>query len=279
MLKIEKNFNDKWEKFKTDFADERKKFEEKYTVKKGGRVKKGGAGITDDHKAILDMLWRRVDESMEEIKKHIRLGVKSIRTWAMTMNAFNSGTVGVMMNTIAQQLFTTINAIYSGTYVKMLKDIRLSPFSLNGRRNLLREYLNDKIMDLPELTNLSLKKYNKNLKEINIMLNNFIPRSKSSLVKYTLQQRAGEYEIIKLNLNKYKRKDLNKLAKKIGLANVEKIKNKNLLIQRINSLIFFKAGSFRKREDLSVIASFVNINPKSYKRKIDLMRKVNKTIF
>ena len=161
----------------------------------------------------------------------------------------------------------------------MLKDIRLSPFSLHGRRNLLREYLNDKIMDLPELTNLSLKKYNKNLKEINIMLNNFIPRSKSSLVKYTLQQRAGEYEIIKLNLNKYKRKDLNKLAKKIGLANVEKIKNKNLLIQRINSLIFFKAGSFRKREDLSVIASFVNINPKSYKRKIDLMRKVNKTIF
>jgi len=111
------------------------------------------------------------------------------------------------------------------------------------------------------------------------MLDNFVPRTKSSLVKYTLQQKAGKYEIMKFNLNKYKRKDLNKLAKKIGLVNVEKIKNKNLLIQRINSLMFFKAGCFRKREDLSVVASFVNINPKSYKRKIDLMRKVNKTIF
>ena len=274
--KIIKDFEMDWENFDKEFKKASGDLEKK---QKGGS--KENSQENDDYKILIKTLRETMENAKDNILKEIVQSKTEIKKhFEMSNSPETSRSTVIMCNSIVLDLFVRINGIYSGSLVKMMKSIDLNAFSLGGDRNLLREYLNEKIMDLPTLTNLSLKKFNKSLKEVNIMLNNLIPRTKSSLVKHTLFQKAGKYEIITLqNLNKYKRNDLNKLAKKIGLANVTKIKNKKFLIQRINTLMFFKAGGFRKREDLNVIASFLNINPKSYKIKKDLIRKVNKTIF
>ncbi len=274
--KIIKDFEMDWENFDKEFKKASADFEKK---QKGGSDK--NSQENDDYKILIKTIRETMENAKDNILKEIVQSKTEItKLFEISNSPETSRSIVIMCNSIVLDLFVRINGIYSGSLVKMMKSIDLNAFSLGGDRNLLREYLNEKIMDLPSLTNLSLKKFNKSLKEVNIMLNNLIPRTKSSLVKHTLFQKAGKYEIITLqNLNKYKRNDLNKLAKKIGLANVTKIKNKKFLIQRINTLMFFKAGGFRKREDLNVIASFLNINPKFYKIKKDLIRKVNKTIF
>ena len=266
------------EYFKTQYATFRSNY--KKVVKKAVTEKNlkqiGGDDDGGEYTEMKENILNRIKEAYDAI-----LG--AFKECEDTINNQMSihDVTAILNNTAFLVLFTRINSIYTTSLIGMIKDLQLSGFSLSGQRNLLREYLNEKIRDLPELKNLSLGRYNKRLKEVNIILNDIIPRTEmmhapDSLHKVTY---GGSIKKFDSTFQKYKRSDLNKLAKKMGLKKPEKLKNKKMLGRVLQSIVFFKAGGYSKRNELNQVAKLVDVNPKSYKTKKDLLRKLNKTIF
>jgi hypothetical protein len=78
--------------------------------------------------------------------------------------------------------------------------------------------------------------------------------------------------------NKYNRNDLNLISKHYGLKNIEKVKNKKTIINNLNAIILYRSGKFNNRKELNSFSKLFGINPKLYKRKKDLIHKLNQTI-
>ena len=269
-----KEIKDLIQKIKDDFEKSYLLFKKEYLkIVEKGKPQNGDANTTytELRQTILDIIDKAIGDIYIEFDTCINTIDNNVQLLEVS---------SVLHNTAILALFYRINSIYANSLVEMIKDIRLDGFSLKGSRNLLREYLNEKIRDLPELKHMSLKGVNKRLKEVNLMLKGIVPRTDSSLVTHSLQKvSVGGFNNIGYSFKKYKRSDLNKLAKKIGLTNPKKFRNKDTLCRILNTVIFFKAGGFRKRKELNQIAHLLSINPNSYKTKKDLLRKLNKTIF
>jgi hypothetical protein len=270
---IQEYFKDKYATFLSDYE---KAVKEAVTEKNLNQI---GGDDDDDDDGYTKM--------KEDIKSCIQEAYDAIlgafKECEDTMNNQMSihDVTAILNNTAFLVLFTRINSIYTTSLISMIKKLKLDGFNLSGQRNLLREYLNEKIRDLPELKNLSLERYNKRLKEVNIVLNDIIPRTETMHVPDSLHKvtYGGSRKKFDSTFQKYKRSDLNKLAKKMGLKKPEKLKNKKMLGRVLQTIVFFKAGGYSKRNELNQVAKLVDVNPKSYKTKKDLLRKLNKTIF
>ncbi len=262
--KVLEEFKEYIKKFESNYTNDRNIFFNNNNINKDDEYTKDYVRMLDDIMIAINKSFDQIIEGFDNIGRDIQENKK-----------LDSTAETIVCNTVIYALFVRINAIYTTTLLEIMKENNIGGFTLDGEHNILRDYLNEKIKDLPDIKDIDLKNYNKKVEEVNLMIGDILPRTKSSLIKHTL----GGSRKKAINLIKYKRSDLNKLGKKIGLTNIKSIKNKKVLVQKINTLIFFKAGGFRNRKDLNIIATYVGINPKFYRRKKNLMSKLNKTIF
>jgi len=149
--------------------------------------------------------------------------------------------------------------------------------------DMLKDYVKSRISDL--LTNrvgkINIKPIADEIKKMSEEIRDLIPRTKSEHVGISMHKIRGgnQNRILWKNMfNKYNRNDLNLISKHYGLKNIEKVKNKRTIINNLNAIILYRSGNFNKRKDLNSFSKLFGINPKLYKRKKDLIHKLNQTI-
>ena len=76
-------------------------------------------------------------------------------------------------------------------------------------------------------------------------------------------------------LGGYKRDSLNRMAKRWGIKNPKAISKKGDLTKVMHFIMYAKYGDVSKRNQLNAIAKNLGINPKQYRKKIDLYNAIN----
>ena len=207
-------------------------------------------------------------------------------------NLKNKVEQGLLNDVLIYKLINSLNQKYLDLMNK-IKGLDGTLFSKDdGTGTLLGEYINERIKNLPELGKLNLSDYKKKMRNIHEQLRDLLPRTKDEHVGISLhkvekleeekrEKRVGGKRK-KFNENFLKecsRKELNIIGKKYGLKNVEKMKNKRILINYIDVVNIYKIGLIKKRKRLNSLALLLDINHKSYKKKSYLISKINQTIF
>ena len=77
-------------------------------------------------------------------------------------------------------------------------------------------------------------------------------------------------------LGGYKRDSLNRMAKRWGIKNPKALSKKGDLTKVMHFLMYAKYGDVTKRNQLNIIAKSIGLNPKQYKKKMDLYNAINK---
>ena len=76
-------------------------------------------------------------------------------------------------------------------------------------------------------------------------------------------------------LGGYKRDSLNRMAKRWGIKNPKALSKKGDLTKVMHFVMYAKYGDVSKRNQLNAIAKNLGINPKQYRKKIDLYNAIN----
>ena len=196
----------------------------------------------------------------------------------------------LLNDALVYKLINSLNQKYLNLMEK-IKGIDDTLFSKEGDGTLLAEYINERVRNLPDLSKLNLSSYKEKIRNIHEQLRDLLPRTDRKHVGISLHKIEKVKEVKekkiggkrkKFNENFLKecsRKELNIIGKKYGLKDVEKIKNKRILINYIDVVNIYKIGLIKRRKRLNSLASLLDINPKSYKKKSYLISKINQTIF
>ena len=201
----------------------------------------------------------------------------------------------LLNDALVYKLINSLNQKYLNLMEK-IKGIDDTLFSKEGDGTLLAEYINERVKNLPELGKLNLSNYKKKIRNIHEQLRDLLPRTDRKHVGISLHKiEKVKIEKVKVKegkkvggkrkkfnenfLKECSRKELNIIGKKYGLKDVEKIKNKRILINYIDVVNIYKIGLIKRRKRLNSLASLLDINPKSYKKKSYLISKINQTIF
>jgi len=198
----------------------------------------------------------------------------------------------LMNEALIYKLINSLNQKYIDL-MEQVKKVDNTLFSEEGDKTLLSEYINQRVKNLPDLSKLNLSSYKKKIRNIHEQLRDLLPRTDRELVGTSLHKIELESLINKMKkkkggkrkkfnenfLKECSRKELNIIGKKYGLKDVEKIKNKRILINYIDVVNIYKIGLIKRRKRLNSLASLLDINPKLYKKKSYLISKINQTIF
>jgi len=171
------------------------------------------------------------------------------------------------------------NKLYQGIQ-KRIKEIRKEM----STSDMIKDYVSSQISNLlvDKVSEINIKQYADEIKRMSKEIRDFIPRTKSEHVGISMHKiRGGKQNgILWKNLfNKYNRNDLNLISKHYGLKNIEKIRNKKTIINKLNFIVLYRSGNLNKRKELNFFSKQFGINPKLYKTKKDLIHKLNQTIF
>jgi hypothetical protein len=150
--------------------------------------------------------------------------------------------------------------------------------------NMMKDYVASLISNTlaTKVKGIKLKPIADAIKIMSKEIRDLVPRTKSEHVGISMHKIRGgkQNELLWKNMfNKYNRNDLNLISKHYGLKNNEKVKNKKTIINNLNAIILYRSGKFNKRKELNLFSKLFGINPKLYKRKKDLIHKLNQTIF
>ena len=152
-----------------------------------------------------------------------------------------------------------------------------------GTSEMMKDYVKSRISNLltEKVGEINIKPIADEIKKMSEEIRDLIPRTKSEHVGISMHKIRGgtQNRILWKNMfNKYNRNDLNLISKHYGLKNIEKVKNKRTIINNLNTIILYRSGKFNKRKELNSFSKLFGINPKLYKRKKDLIHKLNQTI-
>jgi hypothetical protein len=175
----------------------------------------------------------------------------------------------------------------NNTKNKLYSDIERRIKKINqelGTSDMMKDYVSSRITNLMvnKVKKVDIKPIADEIKKMSKEIRDLIPRTKSEHVGISMHKiRGGKQNGIlwKNMFNKYNRNDLNLISKHYGLKNIEKIRNKKTMINNLNAIILYRSGKFNKRKELNLFSKLFGINPKLYKRKKDLIHKLNQTIF
>ena len=153
-----------------------------------------------------------------------------------------------------------------------------------GTNDMIKDYVKSKISNFlaTEVASVDIKPIADEIKKMSEEIRDLIPRTKSEHVGISMHKIRGgkQNRILWKNLfSKYNRNDLNLISKHYGLKNIKNTKNKKTIINNLNAIILYRSGKFNKRKELNSFSKLFGINPKLYKRKKDLIHKLNQTIF
>jgi len=233
---------------------------------------------------IQKFFFNHINSSYDRINKYVEDAQNNVTDLndKDSTNILNATILHTLLNKVQEQITDIYHILY-----------KYSRQSEGDDQVLLRDYLNRKVEDFwSKYGNFKLENIKNEVKRFSEDIRDILPRTKSEhvgvsmhIVKNTENNKKNikggkNNKVFLINIfDGYSRKDLNIISKHYGLKDAKKVKNKKKLINMLNTITNYRIGNIKRRRNLNSFATLLNINPKLYKKKSYLIKKLNKTIF
>lgn len=224
------------------------------------------------------------DKYLDLYKQYVENETKNAKKDMININKITDDTLFLMQRTLIIHRFWY-------DFMLKIKEVKSKLDIFIGDRNkiikrefntsdMMKDYVSTRISDLltKQISKIDIKPIASEIKKMSKEIRDLIPRTKSEHVGISMHKIRGgkKYNILWKNLfNKYNRNDLNLISNHYGLKNK---KTKKYMINNLNAIILYRSGKFNKRKELNLFSKLFGINPKLYKRKKDLIHKLNQTL-
>ena len=240
--------------------------------------------MTDIEKADIGSSIITADKYLDLYKQYIENETRNAKKDMININKLTDDTLHFMQRSLIRHRFWY-------DFVFKTKEVKSKLDRFIGDRNniikrefntsdMMKDYVSTRISDLltEKISKIDVEPIASEIKKMSKEIRDLIPRTKSEHVGISMHKIRGckECNILWKNLfNKYNRNDLNLISNHYGLKN---IKTKKYMINNLNAIILYRSGKFNKRKELNLFSKLFGINPKLYKRKKDLIHKLNQTL-
>lgn len=244
--------------------------------------------MKDDEKIEIGVNVLNIDKYLISYKQFIKNETKfTQKDMIRVYEDINDDDLFVMeRNLLSLQFYHDFAQYTNNIQNKLYSDIQRRRKKITqelGTSEMMKDYVKSRISNLltEKVGEINIKPIADEIKKMSEEIRDLIPRTKSEHVGISMHKIRGgnQNRILWKNMfNKYNRNDLNLISKHYGLKNIEKVKNKRTIINNLNAIILYRSGKFNKRKELNSFSKLFGINPKLYKRKKDLIHKLNQTI-
>lgn len=254
--------------------------DDKYKIRKENSL----TLMTDNDKMEIGSSIITIDKYLDSYKQYIQSETKMVKRDMNDINKITDDPLFFLQRSLVRYRFWH-------DFVRKTQQIKSKLDDFIGERNkkishalnssdMMRDYVSSRISDIltNDIAKIDIKPIANEIKKMSKEIRDLIPRTKSEHVGISMHKIRGgkECNILWKNLfNKYNRNDLNLISNHYGLKNK---KTKKYMINNLNAIILYRSGKFNKRKELNLFSKLFGINPKLYKRKKDLIHKLNQIL-